>query len=95
VLSPTRLFRRLRLVPSGSGRTGVLVTAAGEPWLVRSGSRAAASAAAWIPPWTALPFQAEFVPFIDVLLNRLARGEVVPSTCRSGRRQRFPTWCRR
>ena len=26
--------------------------------------------------WTALPFQAEFVPFIDVLLNRLARGEV-------------------
>ena len=76
VLSPTRLFRRLRLIPSGSGRTGVLVTAAGEPWLVRSGSVLLVGSRL-DTAWTALPFQAEFVPFIDVLLNRLARGEVV------------------
>jgi len=76
VLAPTRLFQRLRLVPSGSGRTGVLVTAAGEPWLVRSGT-VLLIGSRLDTAWTALPFQAEFVQFVDVLLNRLARGEVV------------------
>ena len=76
VLAPTRLFQRLRLVSSGSGRTGVLVTAAGEPWLVRSGT-VLLIGSRLDTAWTALPFQAEFVPFVDVLLNRLARGEVV------------------
>jgi hypothetical protein len=75
ILPPARLFRRLRLVPSGSGRTGVLLTTAGEPWLVRSGSVLLVGSRL-DTGWTALPFQAEFVPFIDVLLNRLARGEV-------------------
>ena len=76
VLAPTRLFQRLRLVPSSSGRTGVLVTAAGEPWLVRSGT-VLLIGSRLDTAWTALPFQAEFVQFVDVLLNRLARGEVV------------------
>ena len=75
ILPPARLFRRLRLLPSGSGRTGVLMTAGGEPWLVRSGS-VLLLGSRLDTAWTALPFQAEFVPFIDVLLNRLARGEV-------------------
>ena len=75
VLGPTRLFRRLRLIPSGSGRTGVLVSAGGEPWLVRSGS-VLLIGSRLDTGWTALPFQAEFVPFVDVLLNRLARGEI-------------------
>lgn len=75
VLSPTRLFQRLRLIPSGSGRTGVLVTAGGEPWLVRSGS-VLLIGSRLDTGWTALPYQAKFVSFIDVLLNRLARGEV-------------------
>ncbi len=75
LLAPVRLFQRLRLVPSGSGRTGVLVTAGGEPWLVRSGSLLLIGSRL-DTAWTALPFQADFVPFIDVLLNRLARGEV-------------------
>lgn len=76
VLAPTRLFQRLRLVPTGSGRTGVLITAAGDPWLVRSGAVLLVGSRL-DTAWTALPFQAEFVPFIDVLLNRLARGEIV------------------
>ncbi len=75
ILAPARLFQRLRLVPSGSGRTGVLVTAAGEPWLVRSGS-VLLIGSRLDTGWTELPFQAGFVPFVDVLLNRLARGEV-------------------
>jgi hypothetical protein len=75
ILPPARLFRRLRLVPSGSGRTGVLLTTAGEPWLVRSGSVLLVGSRL-DTGWTELPFRAEFVPFIDVLLNRLARGEV-------------------
>jgi hypothetical protein len=75
ILAPARLFRRLRLVPSGSGRSGVLVTAGGEPWLVRSGS-VLLIGSRLDTGWTELPFQADFVPFIDLLLNRLARGEV-------------------
>ena len=51
------------------------MTAGGEPWLVRSGS-VLLLGSRLDTAWTALPFQAEFVPFIDVLLNRLARGEV-------------------
>jgi hypothetical protein len=34
--------------------------------------------------WTALPYQAEFVPFVDVLLNRLARGEVASLSVAAG-----------
>jgi hypothetical protein len=83
ILVPARLFRRLRLVPSGSGRTGVLVTTAGEPWLVRSGS-VLLIGSRLDTSWTALPYQAEFVPFIDVLLNRLARGEVASLTVAAG-----------
>jgi len=76
VLAPTRVFQRLRLVPTGSGRSGVLITAAGDPWLVRSGTVLLVGSRL-DTAWTALPFQAEFVAFVDVLLNRLARGEVV------------------
>ncbi len=75
LLGPTRLFRRLRLIPSESGRTGVLLSAASEPWLVRSGSTLLV-ASRFDTGWTELPYQAGFVPFVDVLLNRLARGEV-------------------
>jgi hypothetical protein len=83
VLGPTRLFRRLRLVPSASGRTGVLVTTAGEPWLVRSGA-VLLIGSRLDTGWTALPYQAEFVPFVDVLLNRLARGEVASLSVAAG-----------
>ncbi len=83
LVTPTRLFQRLRLVPSGSGRSGVLVTAGGEPWLVRSGT-VLLIGSRLDTGWTELPFQAEFVPFIDLLLNRLARGEVASLTVIAG-----------
>ena len=66
--------RRHRL-ESPAGGTGVLATVGGDPWIVRDagvvivGSR-------FDPEWTALPLSAEFVPFIDALVNRVARGEM-------------------
>jgi hypothetical protein len=69
--------RRLRLeAPRAAGGDSGLVLARvnGEPWLVRVGdvvlvgSRLDTS-------WTALPAHPGFVPFIDALVNRVARGE--------------------
>ncbi len=75
LLGRVAVTRRLRLVAAGSGRTGVLATAGGEPWLVRSG-RTVLVGSRLDPAWTALPLTAGFVPFVDVLVNRLARGEL-------------------
>ncbi|HEX6643916.1 MAG TPA: hypothetical protein VF037_04520, partial [Gemmatimonadales bacterium] len=55
--------------------TGVLVTAGGRPWAVRSGSLILLGSRLE-PEWTSLPVSAEFMPFMDRLLNRVARGEV-------------------
>lgn len=77
VASGVRIDRRLILVPSGSGRSGVLATVGGAPWLVSFrdvvliGSRLE-------PEWTELPIVAAFVPFIDLLLNRTVRGVLPP-----------------
>nr|MBA3260768.1 hypothetical protein [Gemmatimonadales bacterium] len=75
VLGRVRVLRRYRLQHSGSGRTGVLATVAGEPWLVRSGD-VLLIGSRLDPAWTELPVSAGFMPFMDALLNRLARGEV-------------------
>ena len=75
VLTPIVELRRYTLRPNGSGLTGVLATAGGGPWAVRSagvvllGSRLE-------PEWTALPLSAEFMPFMDRLINRTARGSL-------------------
>ena len=69
------VHRRYRLVPTGSGRTGVLATVDGEPWIVRSGDVVLVGSRLE-PEWTDLPLSAEFVPFVDALVNRMARGEV-------------------
>jgi len=75
LLGRVRVFRRYQLQTAQSGRTGVLATVNGAPWLVRSadvvllGSRLE-------PAWTDLPVSAGFMPFMDALVNRLARGEV-------------------
>lgn len=75
LLGSVDVHRRYRLESTGSGRTGVLVTVGGEPWIVREadvvliGSRID-------PEWTSLPISAEFMPFMDALVNRVARGEV-------------------
>ncbi len=68
-----RIHRYRRLLSQDSDTTGVLLTVGGSPWLVRDeqlllfGSRLD-------PTWTDLPFTAGFVPFLDRLLTRTARG---------------------
>ena len=75
VIGRVRVLRRYTLEASGSGRSGVLATVAGSPWLVRSGDVVLVGSRL-DPAWTELPVSAEFMPFMDLLLNRLARGEV-------------------
>jgi len=55
--------------------TGVVVTAGGAPWAVRSGNTILIGSRLE-PEWTALPLSAEFVPFVDFLANRAIRGEL-------------------
>ena len=74
VVGRLRVGRRYALQSTGSGRTGVLATVDGTPWIVRHngvillGSRLD-------PAWTDLPTSTGFMPFMDMLLNRWARGE--------------------
>ena len=69
-----RVTRRYTLKSAGSGRTGVLGTVNGAPWIVRDGN-VILLGSRLEPAWTDLPVSAGFMPFMDVLLNRLARGE--------------------
>jgi hypothetical protein len=73
------VVRRHRLVPTGSGTVGVLATVGGEPWVVRSGD-VVLIGSRLEPEWTGLPYSAAFVPFIDALVNRVARGEIAAVT---------------
>lgn len=75
LLGSHRLLRRYTLETAGSGRTGVLATANGAPWAVRAGDLILLGSRL-DPEWTALPVSAEFMPFMDRLLNRTARGEL-------------------
>jgi len=52
----------------------VLATVNGEPWLVREGT-VMLIGSRLDTGWTALPASPAFVPFVDALVNRLARGE--------------------
>jgi hypothetical protein len=78
-----RVTRRYRLTFAGGVARDILVTAGGEPWLVRSdsilllGSRLE-------PDWTAVPLSAGFVPFVDAMVNRAARGEILSFTAAPG-----------
>jgi hypothetical protein len=69
-----RVTRRYTLHSAESGRTGVLGTVNGAPWIVRDGN-VILLGSRLEPAWTDLPVSAGFMPFMDVLLNRLARGE--------------------
>lgn len=75
VVGRHRVTRRYTLEPVGSGRTGVLATVGGSPWMVRTGDIVLLGSRLE-PEWTELPVSAGFVPFLDLLLNRVARGEV-------------------
>lgn len=70
-----RVERRYSLRASGSGMTGVLATADGQPWAVRSGDIVLLGSRLE-PEWTDLPLSAEFMPFMDRLVNRTVRGAV-------------------
>jgi hypothetical protein len=74
VLGRHRVLKRYALRPVGSGRTGVLAAVEGAPWIVRAGE-VVLLGSRLEPAWTELPVSAGFMPFMDVLLNRLARGE--------------------
>ncbi len=69
-----RVTRRYSLQSGASGRTGVLATVNGAPWIVRDGN-VILLGSRLDPGWTELPTSAGFMPFMDILLNRLARGE--------------------
>lgn len=70
-----RISRRYALEPAGGSRIGVLATAAGSPWIVRTG-RVVLLGSRLDPQWTSLPLSAGFVPLLDALVNRVARGEL-------------------
>jgi hypothetical protein len=75
VIGRQRVQRRYTLQSAESGRTGVLATVVGTPWLVRGGD-VVIIGSRLEPDWTDLPVSPGFMPFMDVLLNRLARGEL-------------------
>jgi len=91
-----QVARRYRLDGAGDGGRGngedstVLARVNGEPWLVRDagvllvGSRLDTA-------WTALPAAPAFVPFVDALVNRLARGEAPVSEVEGAPGVRFRT----
>ena len=75
LIGRVRVLRRYQLRSVGSGKSGVLATVGGSPWLARSGD-VLLMGSRLDPAWTDLPVSAGFMPFMDALLNRLARGEV-------------------
>ena len=88
-LGRERITRRHRLVFQGGTPTDVLITAAGEPWAARSG-RIVLVGSRLEPEWTALPLSASFLPFLDALLNRAARGELIHLIAAPGDRVLVP-----
>ena len=68
---------------AGSGQTGVLVRAGGAPWLVQSGD-VVLLGSRFDPAWTGLPLSAGFVPLLDALVNRYARGTLATLTTAPG-----------
>ena len=67
--------RRYRLEGT-EGDSGVVATVSGEPWLVRDGGVVLVGSRL-DTTWTALPAAPGFVPFVDALANRIARGEAL------------------
>lgn len=89
VLGRHRVHRRYQLQPAASGRSGVLATVSQSPWIVRGGG-VVLLGSRLEPAWTDLPVSAGFMPFMDVLLNRLARGELALEQGSAGDPVRLP-----
>lgn len=86
---PTRevVTRRVALESAG-GADEVLATVDGAPWLVHSGELLLLGSR-FDPSWSALPFSASFVPFLDALLTR-AQGQSPMSEITVGAAFRIP-----
>jgi hypothetical protein len=70
------VLRRYVLEPLRPGAAqGVIATANGSPWIVRTGD-VVLIGSRMDPSWTSLPLSAAFMSFTDALVNRLARGEL-------------------
>ena len=75
MLAGARVARRYRVVPAASAAAGeVIASVNGEPWLVRAGD-AVLVGSRLDTAWTDLATAPGFVPFVDALVNRIARGE--------------------
>jgi len=90
----TRRYR-IEAVSGGAGHetgndTTVLATVNGEPWLVRDGA-VLLLGSRLDTAWTALPAASAFVPFVDALVNRLARGEAPVTEIEGAPRVEFRT----
>jgi hypothetical protein len=80
LLGRVAIGKRYLLQPARASATqGVLVTAGGTPWLVRDGN-VLLIGSRFDPAWTALPLGAGFMPLMDAMVNRLARGQVASLT---------------
>ena len=93
-LQVTRRYR-IEVMTGGAGPgtstdTSVLATVNGEPWLVRDGN-VLLLGSRLDTAWTALPAAPAFVPFVDALVNRLARGEAPVSEVEGAPRVEFRT----
>src|SRR5690242_14665096 len=91
----TPVGRRYRLDESGQPPTAaadsvVLARVNGEPWLVRDGS-VMLIGSRLDTGWTALPATPGFVPFVDALVNRLARSEAQVGEAEGTARVEFRT----
>src|SRR5436190_324248 len=96
-ISGVQVTRRYRIetVTGNAGRvmsndTTVLATLNGEAWLVRDGN-VLLLGSRLDTAWTALPATPAFVPFVDALVNRLARGEAPVSEVEGDPRVEFRT----
>ena len=96
-ISGVQVTRRYRIeaVTGDAGRgpgndSTVLATLNGEPWLVRDGT-VLLLGSRLDTAWTALPATPAFVPFVDALVNRLARGEAPVSEVEGDPRVEFRT----
>jgi hypothetical protein len=73
VVPRVEVLRRLTLEALRPGATaGVVARVAGSPWIVRSGDLVLLGSRL-DPEWTTLPLTASFMPFMDELVNRVAR----------------------
>ena len=72
-IAGVQVARRYRVQGMGQD-SSVLATVNGEPWLVRDGT-VVLLGSRLDTAWTALPAAPGFVPFVEALVNRVARGE--------------------